>query len=501
MPKPYDFGSIELDIAPQERKSAVAVDPESSFRMLLMGDFTGRGNRGVTEKVAGRRAVAVDRDNIDGLLARMAPTLDLPLAGGGNLHLAFRELEDFHPDRIFASSEVFRALKGLREKLEDPATFRATADRLRAPAPPAPKPAEAVGEVLSGSLLDQVLEQAGSVPSSAPARAADPMAAYVQSIVGPHIIPKPDARQPEMLAQVDKAVGDAMGAILHHPDFQALEAAWRGLDLLARGIETDEQLKLYILDVSLAELAADFGSADDLSSTGIYKLLVDQTVRTPGAPTWAVLGGNYQFDGGLVNVELMCRIALIASKAGAPFLAAADSSILGCRSLAETPDPSEWKPASEETWNFVRGFPEAAYLGLASPRILLRLPYGKQTSPLESLPFEEMPQPNHARYLWGNPIFACMMLIGQAFSEHGWAMRPGMVAEIGGLPVHVYKDADGDPQMKGAGEALLTQNAAERMLEKGLIPVVSFKGQDRIRVAGFQSVAQPHRPLAGRWAS
>jgi type VI secretion system protein ImpC len=327
------------------------------------------------------------------------------------------------------------------------------------------------------------------------------MAAYVRSIVGPHIIPKPDARQPEMLAQVDKAVGEAMGAILHHPDFQALEAAWRGLDLLARGIETDEQLKLYILDVSLAELAADFGSADDLSSTGIYKLLVDQTVRTPGAPTWAVLGGNYVFDGGLVNVELLCRIALIASKAGAPFLAAADSAILGCRSLAETPDPSEWKPASEETWSFVRSFPEAAYLGLASPRVLLRLPYGKQTSPLESFPFEEMPQPNHARYLWGNPVFACMMLIGQAFSEYGWAMRPGMVAEIGGLPVHVYKDADGDPQMKGAGEALLTQNAAERMLEKGLIPVVSFKGQDRIRVAGFQSVAKPHRPLAGRWAS
>jgi len=32
-----------------------------------------------------------------------------------------------------------------------------------------------------------------------------------------------------------------------------------------------------------------------------------------------------------------------------------------------------------------------------------------------------------------------------------------------------------------------------------LIPIVSFKSQDKIRVAGFQSAAKPHKPLAGRW--
>jgi type VI secretion system protein ImpC len=499
MPKPYDFGSIELDIAPQERKSAVAVDPESSFRMLVMGDFSGRANRGVVEKVAGRRPVAVDRENIDGLLRRMKAALELPLAGGGTLRLEFNELEDFHPDRIFTQSEIFRALKETRDKLEDPATFRAMADRLRPlERAPAPRPADAVSEVLSGSLLDQVVEQA-EAGGGPPARSADPLASYVRAIVGPHLVPKPDARQPELVAQVDQAISAAMRAILHHPDFQALEAAWRGLDFLARGVETDNQLKLYILDVSLAELAADFGSADDLAATGTYKLLVGETVQTPGAATWTVLGGNYTFDDGLVNVEMLCRIALIASQAGAPFLAAADPKILGCKSFGETPDPDDWERTNEETWNFVRSFPEAPYLGLAAPRFLLRLPYGKQTIPAETFPFEEMPAPRHGDYLWGNPIFACMMLIGQAFSEYGWGMRPGMAAEIGGLPVHVFKDADGDLQMKPCAEALLTQNAAERMLEKGLIPVVSFKSQDKIRVAGFQSVAKPPRRLAGRW--
>jgi type VI secretion system protein ImpC len=501
MPKPYDFGSIELDIAPQERKSAVAVDPESSFRMLVMGDFSGRANRGVVEKVAGRRPVVVDRDNIDSLLSRMKAALELPLAGGGRLRLDFKELEDFHPDRIFTQHEIFRALKATRDNLANPSTFRATADRLRpVERAPAPKPAEAVAEVLSGSLLDQVLEQAETgAGGGAPVRAADPLGSYVRAIVSPHIVPKPDARQPELLAQVDKAISEAMRAILHHPDFQALEAAWRGLDFLARGIETDSQLKLYILDVSLAELAADFGSADDLSATGIYKLLVGQTVQTPGAATWTVMGGNYTFDDGLVSIEMLCRFALIASKAGAPLLAAADSKVLGCKSFGQTPDPDDWERKNEEAWSFIRSFAEAPYLGLTAPRFLLRLPYGKQTSPVETFPFEEMPELRHNDYLWGNSIFACMILICQAFSEYGWAMRPGMVAEIGGLPVHVYKDSDGDPQMKACAEALLTQRAAERMLEKGLIPVVSFKSQDKIRVAGFQSVAKPHRPLAGRW--
>lgn len=501
MPKPYDFGSVELDIAPQERKSAIVMDPESSFRLLVMGDFSGRANRGVVEKVAGRRPVTVDRDNIDGLLSRMKAALELPLAGGGSLRLEFRELEDFHPDRIFTHSEIFRALKETRDDLANPRTFQATAAKLRPidPVPP-PKTLEAVSDVLSGSILDQVLEQAETGRNAAPARSSDPLASYVRAIVAPHIIPKPDARQPELLSQVDKAISEAMRAILHHPDLQALEAAWRGLDFLARGLETDTQLKLCILDVSLAELAADFGSADDLAATGIYKLLVEQTVMTPGAAPWSVLAGNYTFDDGLVNVELLCRIALIASKAGAPFLGAADPKILGCKSFGETPDPDDWAPANEETWNFVRGFPEARYLGLAAPRFLLRLPYGKDTSPAETFPFEEMPAPRHESYLWGNPIFACMMLIGQAFSEYGWAMKPGMVAEIGGLPVHVFRDSDGEPQMKACAEALLTQRAAERMIEKGLMPIVSFKGQDRVRAASFQSVARPHRPLAGRWS-
>ncbi|MBI4874168.1 MAG: type VI secretion system contractile sheath large subunit [Acidobacteria bacterium] len=494
MPKPYDFGSVELDVTPRERKSALALDPETPFRMLVMGDFTGRANRGIVEKVAGRRPVLVDRDNLDGLLGRMGASLELPLTGGGSLALKFRELEDFHPERIYAGTEVFAALKKMREKLEDPATFRATAAQLRAP-----RQEQAVSDVLSGSLLDQVVEQAEAGGAAAPLRRADPLASYVRALVEPHLVPKPDARQSEMVAQVEQATAAALRAILHHPDFQALEAAWRGLDFLARGVETDELLKLYILDVSLAELAADFGSADDLASTGIYKLLVEQTVLTPGAMPWAVLAGDYTFDDGLVSVELLCRIALIASKAGAPFLAAAGSKVAGCKSFGETPDPDDWTRARSEAWSFVREFPEARYLGLALPRILLRLPYGKSTSPVEAFPFEELPERRHEAYLWGNPVFACLTLIGQAFSEFGWDMRPGMRAEIGGMPVHIYKDAGGDPQMQACAEALLTERATERLLELGLIPVVSFKAQDRIRVAGFHSLATPPQPLAGRW--
>jgi predicted component of type VI protein secretion system len=138
-------------------------------------------------------------------------------------------------------------------------------------------------------------------------------------------------------------------------------------------------------------------------------------------------------------------------------------------------------------------------VALAMPRFLLRLPYGRETSRLESFDFEEFPgSPSHGGYLWGNPAFAVALLLGQSFSEEGWQMRPGSVSQVENLPLHTYR-TDGDSQLKPCAEVLLTEEAVERMLESGLIPLVSFKGRDSVRVGRFQSIADPQRPLAGRW--
>jgi predicted component of type VI protein secretion system len=148
----------------------------------------------------------------------------------------------------------------------------------------------------------------------------------------------------------------------------------------------------------------------------------------------------------------------------------------------------------------LRHSPNARWIGLAMPRFLLRMPYGAKTDATDAFAFEEMPAtPEHERYLWGSPAVACAYLLGHAFTRFGWDMRPGQVSDITGLPAHIYR-SDGEAELKPCAEVLLTEEAVELLLERGLIPLISMKGADRIRVARIQSIADPPALLAGRWS-
>jgi type VI secretion system protein ImpC len=166
------------------------------------------------------------------------------------------------------------------------------------------------------------------------------------------------------------------------------------------------------------------------------------------------------------------------------------------------PDVRQWSgPADAQAWQALRALPQAAWLGLAMPRVLLRLPYGQQTDPVERFAFEEMASPPaHESYLWGNSALLCALLLAQSFSEAGWEMRPGMHQHVEGLPLHVYK-RDGESLAKPCAEALLTEPAVERMLDWGLIPVISPAGRDAVRVVRFQSLAAPPAALVGPWSA
>jgi len=501
------FGEIHLDVEAGRDRETPAPTSDTPFRVALLGDFSGRSSRGICEtgaKLAERRAILIDRDNFDEVLARLAVRLQLPLAGGGSLALEFKDIDDFRPDALFERVEVFAKLKETRARLADPRSFAEAAAELGAGKPPAsePAPAEALPPpATGGSLLDAVLGQTEGRPLAAPARRPpDELREYVRRLVEPHLEPGADPRQPELLAKVDGATGDAMRQILHHPAFQDLEAAWRAVYLLVRRVETGENLKLYLLDVTKAELAADLAASEDLRQTGAYKLLVEKTVQTPGAAAWSLLAGNYAFDPARDDALLLARLATIARAAGAPFLGGAGARVLGFDSFGDMPDVRKWTgPADAEAWQALRALPQAAWLGLAIPRFLLRLPYGKQTDPVEGFAFEEMPSPPaHESYLWGNSSLLCALLLAQSFSEAGWEMRAGKHQEVDGLPLHVYK-REGESIAKPCAEALLTEPAVERMLDLGLIPVISPVGRDAARVVRFQSLASPPAALAGPW--
>jgi len=327
----------------------------------------------------------------------------------------------------------------------------------------------------------------------------------LNKIVAPHVVAKADPRQAELVGLIDKATSAQMAALLHAPDFQALEAAWRAVFFLVRNIETDSQLKLFLIDVSKQELAQDLLASSDLSSTGIYKLLVEKTVGTPGAEPWAVMAGNFNFGPTLEDAELLARMAKVAAGAGAPFIAGASPRLLGCDSVLDLPDPRQWKiQMSGETaasWQSLRSSPEARFVGLGLPRFLLRLPYGKDTAAAELFQFEEMPDPAaHENYLWCNSAFACALLLAQSFAEQGWELRPGSILEISGLPVYTHT-VEGELRNLPCAEVLLTQTAAEKMMEKGFMPLASLKDQPTVRLVRFQAIADPLSSLAGRWNS
>ena len=495
------------------------LDPEIPFRILIMGDFSGRESRqdrAEQRAPAIQRPIRVDRDNIQNMLGKLDVALHSPLLGDSAppITLKFSEFDDFRPDRLVHQIEPLRKLSDLRRRLANPATFPEAADEIHAwtqPRPPTeirPITTESsrhqadVGNQPADSLLDHILEQA---PTSAPDLRPTEWQSFLQSIVSPYAVPKEHPLAQELTAQVDAAMSQVMRTVLHHPAFQGLEATWRGLSFVVHRLETDSQLQLYLLNLPKSELSADLLHGDDLQSTELYRLLVHEAVRTPGAHPWAVVGGTYTFDRTTEDVAMLERIGSLCKEAGAPFLAAASPDIVGCASFGTTPDPDDWKASargegSQECWDRLQHLPEAAYIGLALPRFLLRLPYGQNTEPISAFTFEEMVGvPNHEHYCWGNPLFACLVLLGQAFSESGWEMRPGSIKDIEGLPIHVYQDDSGESVTKPCAEVHFTEETVEILLERGLMPLISFKNQDQIRLARFQSLTSPPTSLMGRW--
>ncbi len=460
MPKP-SYSSVVLDVDPEAKPLRLEPRDETPFRILVLGDFSGRSNRGEGPPAVLKPAF-IDRDNFDEVLARYHPEIEIGL-GSGNV-LRFRELEDFHPDRIYRQ-EVFEKFRAASRLLDAKA-----AGWLPSPA----ESKQAVPDLPSltgGSLLDSILETTESRPERKP----DPLQDFVKKAVAPHVVPRPDSRIAAQAAEVAAEAAKVMREILHFIDLQDLEAAWRALDWLVRGIETGPLLKVYVLDITKPDLLAKLPE--------LRRMMLDDS--TAGNP-WTLVVGNFSFSQTASDVHLLSELASAMDASGAVLLAEADPN-----------EADSAKTAGE--WDSLRQSPRAAFVGLALPRFLLRLPYGERTHPIESFPFEEMPgPPNHHNYLWGSSGFACAFLLAQSFSSEGWQMRPGGHSQIDGLPLHVY-ESEGEQRIKPCCEVVLDDKSAEWILDSGFMPLLSVKDSDALRVTRFQSIARPASPLAGAW--
>lgn len=513
MPKPISFEKLDIHLTTSMESVLAQPDTGTPFKIALIGDFSGRQARGVCAPGT-MRPVMVDRDNVDELIDKLAVQTTLYLAEqSAPLRITFSELDDFHPDALYGRLDIFKSLRTLRRNLSDPDLFAESAAEVKSwllpseptevkkndTTSPPPPPAS------DSSLLDEIVTQSSGRQSHSPPAQPEgsPLSAYLKEIVAPHLLPKEDPKKDELIDTVDGAISQLMQTILHHPSFQLLESAWRGVDFLVRRIETGVDLQIYLCDMSKEELATDLMN-DDVLSTSLYRYFIEQASETLGGTPWALIAGHFHFEPVLSDIELLERLSLICRRAGAPFVSGSSPHFLGCQSLQATPDPHQWQldlsPECLERWESLRNRPESSFIGLCLPGFLLRLPYGEATAPIDMFDFEECdPGQTFTSYLWANPSLAVVLLLAESFSRSGWAgMGENLRQDITNLPLHIYKE-DGESKITPCAEIVMTERAAAAIIEKGPMPLLSFMDQDKIRLGRFQSISSTTVRLAGRW--
>ena len=232
-----------------------------------------------------------------------------------------------------------------------------------------------------------------------------------------------------------------------------------------------------LLDVSLAELAADLNASENLAATGLYRLLIEKGLRGPQGQPWAVLIGDYLFDLTSPHAELLGRLAKIAGQAAAPFLSTLHPRVLN-KAFTLSPDAA---PA----WQALRQLPEAALLGLAVPRFLLRLPYGENTQSIDRFSYEgDVGAAGSGSLPLGQPgASRGAALLGQTFQKQGWACKPGAVLDLDNLPIHVY--TQDDEQEVTLAEAWLVRPQTEQLIKQGFMPFLCVRGKAAIQLGQF----------------
>src|SRR5262245_54434039 len=402
-------GRFDLSFGPDGRRR----DDSEPMRVVVLGDFTGK-EVAARAPLESRRVQRIDVDNFDDVMRHLAPRIETP-AG----EIVFQRLDDFHPDRLFARLDVFRSLREARAR-------------------PSPRNDDDLKRLLGTP--SETRRTGGTAP-------ANEIDALIDRVVAPYVVKDTSTTDKAYISAVDAAIAESMRMVLHHREFQSIEAAWRGVYWLASNLELDESLQIHLFDVRRQELLRDIVESEGkLDETGLYRALVEHAGQVSDSKVWSALVGLIHFGPSPTDAGLLLALAVIASQAGGPFLAGAEEALAADDATVMA------------DWQSLRGSQAARWVGLAGPRVLLRLPYGTVTDPIESFAFEEFPgPPQHEDLLWGNGSLATALLLGKAFTSRGWDMEPGDEREIDDLPAYTFV-RDGVSEMQACAERFLTES-------------------------------------------
>lgn len=309
------------------------------------------------------------------------------------------------------------------------------------------------------------------------------------------------------IALLDKAITDQVNEVLHHPEFQKLESAWRGLDYMVKNSPRSQKLKIAVLNISKVELGKSLEKFDDESGNmgwdqgPIFKRIFESRLDVPGGEPLGCIVGDFEFDHSPPDVKMLERMARICGAAHAPFITAAAPKLLGIKSWQQLSDPAslaaKMATADYAAWNSLRASQDSRYLSLTLPRFLARLPYGANTSPVEEFAFEEDMRPatgdgtSHDKYSWANAAYAMATNIAKSFDDTGFCVRirgfeSGGAVE--GLPVHTFPTDDGGVDAKCPTEIAVTMRREGELSALGFMPLSHYAGTDYAGFVGAQTL-------------
>ena len=483
MTNPFQF-SVELGATPPEQRR----QPGDPLRILVLSDL-GTSCRSRTGDTLETRAMRrLDVDALETLLKDEAPRLNLP-AGP----FAPREIDDFDADQLVQSFPVFQALKDLRSRLIVPATFDKAAEEVRAVLQASgetaqdavPGRAETDTDTLS-RLFGQTSE-AGT--ASGPPDAGGYIDRLLRDAVADHVVEDAEPGAEPYVQAVDAAAADHLRAILHDPSFQSLEAAWRGLDLLASNIETDEELSIHVWNVGKSELQAALGpEGQPLDQTLLHRRIVAEYADAP----FTLIMTDGAFEDTTEDLRLLASLGALAGRTGAAVLVNVDAQLIGAPSWHAIANAPEAFGDASDGWTALQSSPMGQHIVALGPKFLMRTSYGKRRDPVDAFfDFEEVQDPatDYEAFLWGAPSLVATVLIARAFREDGWNTRLDSALTYGDLPL-VSFEAGGVPVMKPCAEAPLSERVAEAVLERGVVPLVALRNQNAVRLPWLRTMSR-----------
>ena len=310
------------------------------------------------------------------------------------------------------------------------------------------------------------------------------------------------------IALLDAKMSRQLAAVMHHPDFVKLEGSWRGLKYLVSNSETSANLKIRVLNVSKKDLGRDLMRATEFDQSLIFKSVYENEFGTPGGEPYGALIGDYEFGRGQEDIDVLRGMASVAAAGFCPFIAASSPSMFGFQNFSELSKPRDlekiFETAEFATWRGFRDSEDSRFVTLVMPRVLARLPYGRETRPIDEFDFEEgvtgangaVQALPHDSYCWMNASFVMGARLTDAFAKNGWctAIRG---AENGGkveqLPMHVFNSDDGDTDLKCPTEVGITDRRDNELAKLGFLPLCHYKNTDYAVFFGAQTTHKPKK--------